>query len=86
MTDELFALPVGEGATSNILARARQPRVWRSVKYEEVYLRAYETVAEARRLIGVYLDFFSRKRPHLRLDARTPDQAYPTRLPSQAAA
>lgn len=61
-------------------------RLWRSVKYEEVYLRAYETVAEARRLIGVYLDFFNRKRPHSSLDARTPDQVYFTRLPSQAAA
>jgi putative transposase len=39
-------------------------RLWRSVKYEEVYLRAYETVAEARRLIGRYLDFFKTKRPH----------------------
>jgi putative transposase len=61
-------------------------RLWRSVKYEEVYLRAYETVAEARRLIGVYLDFFNRKRPHSSLDARTPDQAYFTRLPRQTAA
>ena len=61
-------------------------RLWRSVKYEEVYLRGYETVAEARRLIGMYLDFFNRKRPHSSLDARTPDQAYFTRLPSQAAA
>jgi putative transposase len=61
-------------------------RLWRSVKYEEVYLRAYDTVAEARRLIGRYLDFFNRKRPHSSLDARTPDQAYFTRLPPQAAA
>jgi putative transposase len=51
-------------------------RLWRSVKYEEVYLRAYETVAEARRLIGRYLDFFNRKRPHSSLGARTPDYAY----------
>jgi putative transposase len=51
-------------------------RLWRSVKYEEVYLRAYETVAEARRLIGRYLDFFNTKRPHSSLGARTPDLAY----------
>ena len=56
-------------------------RLWRSVKYEEVYLRAYETVAEARNLIGRYLDFFNRKRPHSSLDARTPDRAYFTQLP-----
>jgi putative transposase len=46
------------------------------VKYEEVYLRAYETVAEARQLIGRYLDFFNSKRPHSSLGARTPDYAY----------
>jgi putative transposase len=61
-------------------------RLWRSVKYEEVYLRAYETVAEARRLIGRYLDFFNTKRPHSSLGARTPDQAYFAALPGLAAA
>jgi putative transposase len=61
-------------------------RLWRSVKYEEVYLRAYDTVAEARRLIGRYLDFFNSKRPHSSLGARTPDAAYFTQLPPLAAA
>jgi putative transposase len=61
-------------------------RLWRSVKYEEVYLRAYETVAEARRLIGRYLEFFNCKRPHSSLGARTPDHAYFTRLPPIAKA
>ena len=51
-------------------------RLWRSVKYEEVYLRAYASVAEARTSIGKYLDFYNRTRPHSRLDARTPDRAY----------
>jgi len=60
-------------------------RLWRSVKYEEVYLRAYETVTEARRLIGRYLDFFNRKRPHSSLGARTPDDAYFTQVPPLAA-
>jgi transposase InsO family protein len=44
-------------------------RLWRSVKYEEVYLRAYETVGEARNSIGRYLDFYNRRRPHSSLDA-----------------
>jgi putative transposase len=61
-------------------------RLWRSVKYEEVYLRAYDSVAEARALIGRYLGFYNAKRPHSRLDARTPDQAYFDRLPQAAAA
>jgi len=61
-------------------------RLWRSVKYEEVYLRAYDSVAEARTSIGRYFDFYNRKRPHSSLDARTPDQAYFDALPLVAAA
>ncbi len=61
-------------------------RLWRSVKYEEVYLRAYDSVAEARASIGRYLDFYNGKRPHSSLDARTPDHAYFERLPQVAAA
>jgi putative transposase len=61
-------------------------RLWRSVKYEEVYLRAYDSVGEARASIGRYLDFYNRKRPHSSLDARTPDHAYFGHLPPQVAA
>ena len=61
-------------------------RLWRSVKYEEVYLRAYDSVGEARTSIGRYLDFYNRKRPHSSLDARTPDRAYFEHLPQAAAA
>jgi putative transposase len=61
-------------------------RLWRSVKYEEVYLRAYDTVAEARRLIGRYLDFYNRKRPHSSIGARPPDHVYFGSLPPLAAA
>src|SRR3974390_1799613 len=51
-------------------------RLWRTVKYEEVYLHAYESVAEARASIGRYLDRYNRCRPHSSLDGMTPDQAY----------
>jgi len=51
-------------------------RLWRSVKYEEVYLKADETVTEARRLIGIYLNFYHRERPHSSLDGMSPDQFY----------
>ena len=61
-------------------------RIWRSVKYEEVYLRAYDTVSEARASIGRYLGFYNSKRPHSSLDRQTPDQAYFIRLPLVAAA
>ncbi len=55
-------------------------RLWRTVKYEEVYLRAYQTVSEARTSIGRYFDFYNGKRPHSSLDRQTPDQAYFTQL------
>ena len=61
-------------------------RFWRSVKYEEVYLRAYDDVPEARASIGRYLDFYNRRRPHTALDRRTPDQAYFNPLPLRTAA
>ncbi len=61
-------------------------RLWRSVKYEEVYLRAYQSVPEARASIGRYLDFYNHKRPHSSLDARTPDQACFDHSPLAAAA
>ena len=61
-------------------------RLWRSVKYEEVYLRAYDSVGQARASLGRYLDFYNRKRPHSSLDARTPEKAYFDHLPQRAAA
>jgi putative transposase len=61
-------------------------RLWRSVKYEEVYLRAYDSVSEARASIGRYLDFYNSRRPHSSLDGITPDQAYFNPLPLRLAA
>jgi putative transposase len=61
-------------------------RLWRSIKYEEVYLRAYDSVSEARISIGRYLTFYNGQRPHSSLDRRTPDQAYFNPLPQFAAA
>ena len=51
-------------------------RLWRTVKYEEVYLRAYDSVSEARLSIAKYLSFYNGGRPHSSLDGRTPDEAY----------
>ena len=73
----------GRGAwRDNVFAE----RLWRSVKYEEIYLRAYDSVAEARVSIGRYLSFYNGTRPHSSLDARTPDRAYFDALPLAAAA
>ena len=57
-------------------------RLWRNVKYEEVYLRAYDSVSEARASIGRYLDFYNGRRPHSSLDGTTPDQATSPRCQS----
>ena len=57
-------------------------RVWRSVKYERVYLRAYASVREARADIGQYIDWYNRERPHSSQDGNTPEQAYLAGLPT----
>jgi len=51
-------------------------RLWRTIKYEEVYLKAYDSVSEARASINRYLAFYNQGRPHSALDERTPDEAY----------
>jgi putative transposase len=61
-------------------------RLWRTVKYEEVYLRAYDSVSDARASLGRYLAFYNARRPHSSLGARTPEQAYLDQLPQQMAA
>jgi len=61
-------------------------RLWRSVKYEEVYLHAYESVSAAKAGIGKYFAFFNTRRPHSSLDRQTPDTVYFKNLPIVAAA
>jgi len=62
-------------------------RLWKSVKYEEVYLKAYETVSAARAGIATYLDFYNTRRPHRAHGGHTPDAIYfGTLAPMQAAA
>jgi putative transposase len=51
-------------------------RLWRTIKYEEVYLHAYASVPEARAALARYLTFYNARRPHSSLDRQTPDQAY----------
>lgn len=61
-------------------------RLWKSLKYEEVYLRAYDSVAHAKASLGRYLDFYNTRRPHSSLDRKTPDQVYFAALPLAMAA
>ena len=51
-------------------------RVWRSVKYECVYLYAYDSVKDAKHSIQKYLDWYNQERPHSNLNRLTPDEAY----------
>ena len=84
LTDNGIAISMdGKGAwRDNVFVE----RLWRSIKYEEVYLRAYDSVSEARASIGRYLNFCNGRRPHSSLDGVTPDQAYFNSLPLRLAA
>ena len=61
-------------------------RLWRSVKYEEVYLHAYDTVSAAKAGLDRYFRFYNSRRPHSSLDRQTPDQFYFESLPLPMAA
>ncbi|MGF7210001.1 transposase InsO family protein [Skermanella aerolata] len=84
LTDNAIAISMdGRGAwRDNVFVE----RLWRSVKYEEVYLKAYDTVAETRKSLARYIGFYNSRRPHSSLDRQTPDHAYFTPLPQIAAA
>jgi len=61
-------------------------RLWKSVKYEEVYLKAYDSVSNAKAHLGAYLNFFNTRRPHQSLDGKTPDTIYYAGLPHESLA
>jgi putative transposase len=61
-------------------------RLWKSVKYEEVYLHAYDSVTEAHQGLARYFTFYNKARPHTALDGRTPDMVYFGVQPQQRAA
>jgi len=77
-TEPLLALGVqismdGRGAwRDNVFVE----RLWRSIKYEEVYLHAYESVAAAKAALARYIGFYNSRRPHSSLDKNTPDEFY----------
>jgi len=65
-------------ARSNVFVE----RLWKSVKYEDVYLKAYETVSDARAGISHYIDFYNTRRPHRAHGGHTPDMIYFATLPA----
>jgi putative transposase len=58
-------------------------RLWRSLKYEEVYLHAYETIREAQQGVTRYLTFYNQVRPHRALEGHTPEDMYNEHLPAR---
>jgi len=82
-TDQDFTKPLEtEGVRVSMDGKGRWidnvfvERLWRSVKYEEIYLHAYETVGEVRAALGRYFRFYNTGRPHQSLEYRTPDEVY----------
>jgi putative transposase len=61
-------------------------RLWRSVKYEDIYLRAYDSASAVRSGLNRYFNFYNSRRPHSSLDGQTPDQVYFNSLPQTKAA
>lgn len=61
-------------------------RLWRSVKYEEVYLKAYGSLTEVRQGLAAYFEFYNQKRRHQGLDDKTPDEVYWNTLPHKQVA
>jgi putative transposase len=61
-------------------------RLWRSVKYEEVYLKGYESITEARRELKAYFDFYNRRRRHQGLADRTAAEVYSSTLQTKQTA
>ena len=61
-------------------------RLWRSVKYEDVYLKAYDSIPAAREGLAKYFEFYNSRRRHRGVDRRTPDSVYWSTLPQKQAA
>ena len=87
-TSEAFTdILIGNGISISMDGKGRWvdnvfvERLWRSVKYEDIHLRAYGSIAEARRGLTAYFDFYNKRRRHQGLDYRTPDEVYFTTLP-----
>jgi putative transposase len=59
-------------------------RVWRSAKYDEIYLHAYDGVSQASSAIAQYFNWYNQSRPHLSLQRQTPDEAYDFLMPKMA--
>jgi putative transposase len=87
-TSEAFTdILIGNGISISMDGKGRWvdnvfvERLWRSVKYEDIYLKAYGSLAEARHGLAAYFEFYNTRRRHQGLDDRTPNEVYWTTLP-----
>ncbi len=91
-SEEFIAVLVKHGIAISMDGKGRWrdnvfvERLWKSVKYEEVYLKAYGSIAEARKELGKYFEFYNQKRRHQGLDRKTPNEVYRATLPVLVAA
>jgi putative transposase len=77
-TDELHAnsIKISMDGKGRWIDNVFVERLWRSVKYEEIYLHAYETAQEVNAALSRYFSFYNARRPHQALDHETPDAVY----------
>lgn len=73
---EHHAIGINMDGKGNWLDNVFIERLWKTVKYEHVYLHAYDTVSEARNALKHYFGFYNQRCPHSALDGKTPDMAY----------
>lgn len=71
-----FGIKISMDGKGRCLDNITIERFWRSVKYEEVYLKCYESLVEARQAIAAYIEFYNAVRPHQALKYKTPNQVY----------
>ena len=58
-------------------------RLWRTIKYEEVYLKAYDSVSQTKASLGQFITFYNSRRPHQTFAGKTPDMIYFAGLPQE---
>jgi putative transposase len=73
---ELASIAISMDGKGRALDNVFVERLWRALKYEEVYLKDYEEVADCRKGLGCYFPFYNHERPHQHLDYRTPWEVY----------
>ena len=72
----LYGIKISMDGKGRCLDNIFIERFWRSIKYEDVLLKSYESLIEARKAIAAYIEFYNSVRPHQALKYKTPNQVY----------